>query len=77
MGANFRNKRRGCPFNEENASQIDYLNVDLLKEYITETGRIIPSRISGVSAKYQRRLAEAIKRARVLALLPYTDTHRR
>ena len=50
-------------------------DLDTLKQYITETGKIVPSRITGTSAKYQRQLATAIKRARYLALLPYTDSH--
>lgn len=70
-------KRRSCPFNKENEHEINYLNVELLREHIGETGKIIPSRISGLPAKYQRRMAEAIKRARILALLPYTDSHKR
>jgi small subunit ribosomal protein S18 len=54
---------------------IDYKDVDLLKDFITETGKIIPARLTGTSAKYQRQLTDAIKRARFLALLPYTDNH--
>ena len=55
---------------------VDYKDVDLLRQYITETGKIIPTRISGTTAGYQRRLAKAIRRARFLALLPYTNQHR-
>jgi small subunit ribosomal protein S18 len=54
---------------------IDYKDLDLLRQYITETGKIVPSRISGASAKQQRQLAAEIKKARYLALLPYTDQH--
>jgi small subunit ribosomal protein S18 len=54
---------------------IDYKDVELLKDFITETGKIIPARLTGTSAKYQRQLTDAIKRARFLALLPYTDNH--
>ena len=56
--------------------EIDYKNLDLLKQYIGETGKIVPSRITGTTARQQRRLAQEIKRARYLALLPYTDAHR-
>lgn len=56
-------------------TEIDYKDLDLLKQFITETGKIVPSRITGTKAKYQRQLATAMKRARYLALLPYTDQH--
>lgn len=56
--------------------QVDYKSVDLLKKYITETGKIVPSRITGTPAPVQRALALAVKRARFLALLPYCDSHR-
>ena len=59
----------------EEGQEIDYKNLDLLKQYITETGKIVPSRITGTKANYQRQLAIAVKRARFLALLPYTDQH--
>ena len=59
----------------EGIKEIDYKDLELLKQYITETGKIVPSRITGTSARYQRQLAVAIKRARYLALLPYTDAH--
>ncbi len=68
-------KRKYCRFTAEGYTEIDYKDADLLKNYITETGKIIPSRITGTSAKFQRMLAEAIKRARYLALLPYCDQH--
>lgn len=68
-------KKKFCRFSAEKFTEIDYKDVDLLKGYITETGKIIPSRITGTSAKYQRMLTAAIKRARFLALIPYTDTH--
>ena len=54
---------------------IDYKDLDILKDYISETGKIVPSRITGTKARYQRQLATAIKRARYLALIPYTDSH--
>ena len=68
-------RKRYCRFTAEGIKEIDYKNLDLLKDYITETGKIVPSRITGTSARYQRQLARAVKRARYLALLPYTDQH--
>ena len=60
----------------EEGQEIDYKNLDLLKQYITETGKIVPSRITGATASQQRQLAQEVKRARYLALLPYTDQHK-
>ncbi|MBN1378887.1 MAG: 30S ribosomal protein S18 [Gammaproteobacteria bacterium] len=74
MAAFFR-RRKFCRFSSEGAIEIDYKDLDVLKAYITETGKIVPSRVTGTGAKYQRQLATAIKRARYLALLPYTDSH--
>jgi small subunit ribosomal protein S18 len=74
MARNFRRKKY-CRFTAEGIKEIDYKDLDLLKQYISETGKIVPSRITGTSAKYQRQLALAVKRARYLALLPYTDQH--
>ena len=68
-------RKRYCRFTAEGIKDIDYKDLDLLKDYITETGKIVPSRITGTSARYQRQLARAVKRARYLALLPYTDQH--
>ena len=68
-------RKRYCRFTAEGRKEIDYKDLDLLKDYITETGKIVPSRITGTSARYQRQLARAVKRARYLALLPYTDQH--
>ncbi|MCS5566664.1 MAG: 30S ribosomal protein S18 [Pseudomonadales bacterium] len=68
-------RKRYCQFTAEGIKEIDYKDLDLLKDYITETGKIVPSRITGTSARYQRQLARAVKRARYLALLPYTDQH--
>ncbi len=68
-------RKRFCRFTAEGIKEIDYKDLDLLRQYITETGKIVPSRITGTSAKYQRQLATAVKRARYLALLPYTDQH--
>lgn len=69
------NRRKYCRFTAENLT-IDYKDLDLLKQYVGETGKIVPSRITGTSARYQRLLATEIKRARFLALLPYTDQHK-
>ena len=76
MSRYFR-RRKYCRFTAEGIEQIDYKDLEILKAYITETGKIVPSRITGTSAKYQRQLATAIKRARFLSLLPYTDNHDR
>lgn len=73
--ARFFRRRKYCRFSAEGVERIDYKDLETLKAYITETGKIVPSRITGTSAKYQRQLATAIKRARLLALLPYTDNH--
>lgn len=73
--ARFFRRRKFCRFTAEGVSQIDYKDLDTLKAYITETGKIVPSRITGTKARYQRQLATAIKRARYIALLPYTDGH--
>ncbi|MFK8026904.1 MAG: 30S ribosomal protein S18 [Gammaproteobacteria bacterium] len=74
MSKYFR-RRRYCRFTEEGIKQIDYKDIDLLKDFVTETGKIVPSRITGTKARYQRQLTTAIKRARFLALLPYSDQH--
>ena len=67
----FYRRRKTCPFSGTDASKIDYKDVRLLQRYLSERGKIVPSRITAVSAKKQRELAKAIKRARVLALLPF------
>ena len=67
----FFRRRKTCPFSGPNAPKIDYKDVKLLQRYISERGKIVPSRITAVSQKKQRELAKAIKRARYLALLPY------
>ncbi|MDP3895797.1 MAG: 30S ribosomal protein S18 [Mesorhizobium sp.] len=67
----FHRRRKTCPFSGANAPRIDYKDVRLLQRYISERGKIVPSRITAVSQKKQRELAKAIKRARFLALLPY------
>jgi small subunit ribosomal protein S18 len=71
----FFRRKKYCRFTAEGVDEIDYKDVNMLRGYITETGKIVPSRITGTSAKYQRQLATAIKRARYLALLPYSDSH--
>lgn len=68
-------RKKYCRFTAEGIEEIDYKDLELLKQNVTETGKIVPSRITGTSAKYQRQLATAVKRARFLALLPYTDQH--
>lgn len=73
--ARFFRRRKFCRFTAEGVVEIDYKDVDTLKSYITETGKIVPSRITGTQARYQRQLGTAIKRARYLALLPYSDRH--
>ena len=75
MSSSFYRRRKYCRFTAEGIKEIDYKDIDLLKQYITETGKIVPSRITGTKAKYQRPLARAVKRARFLALLPYSDAH--
>jgi small subunit ribosomal protein S18 len=67
----FFRRRKTCPFSSDTAPKIDYKDVKLLQRYLSERGKIVPSRITAVSAKKQRILAQAIKRARFLALLPY------
>lgn len=68
-------RRKFCRFTAEKIEWIDHKDVDVLKDFITETGKIIPARLTGTRARYQRQLGDAIKRARFLALLPYTDNH--
>ncbi len=67
----FFRRRKTCPFSGDNAPVIDYKDIRLLQRYLSERGKIVPSRITAVSKKKQRELAKAIKRARELALLPY------
>jgi len=73
--ARFFRRRKYCRFTAEGITEIDYKDLDTLKANISETGKIVPSRITGTKARYQRQLATAIKRARYLALIPYTDSH--
>ena len=73
--ARFYRRRKFCRFTAEGVIEIDYKDLEALKANISETGKIVPSRITGTKARYQRQLATAIKRARYLALIPYTDAH--
>jgi small subunit ribosomal protein S18 len=68
-------RKKFCRFATEDAPEIDYKDIDLLKGFLTESGKIVPSRITGTKAKAQRALTRAVKRARYLALLPYCDAH--
>ena len=73
--ARFYRRRKYCRFTAEGVKEIDYKDIETLKANVSETGKIIPSRITGTKARYQRQLAKAIKQARYLSLLPYTDNH--
>jgi small subunit ribosomal protein S18 len=73
--ARFFRRRKFCKFTAEGVKEIDYKDLETLKQYVSETGKIVPSRITGTKARYQRQLATAVKRARFLALLPYSDAH--
>ena len=73
--ARYFRRRKCCKFTAEGTVQIDYKDLETLKAYVSETGKIVPSRITGTKARYQRQLSTAIKRARYLALIPYTDSH--
>jgi small subunit ribosomal protein S18 len=72
-GGGMMRRRKTCPFSVDGGPVIDYKDLELLKRYVSDRGKLMPSRITGVSAKYQRQLTSAVKRARQLALLPYTD----
>jgi len=71
----FFRRRRYCKFTAEGITEIDYKDLNMLRQYITESGKIIPSRLSGTKARYQRQLSNAVKRARFLSLIPYCDAH--
>jgi small subunit ribosomal protein S18 len=73
--ARFFRRRKYCRFTAEGIEHIDYKDLEILKANVSETGKIVPSRITGTKARYQRQLATAIKQARYLALIPYTDAH--
>jgi len=68
-------RKRFCKFTADGIDTVDYKDLELLKGYVSESGKIVPARITGTKAKYQRQLTQAIKRARFLALMPYTDGH--
>ncbi|MCI0654749.1 MAG: 30S ribosomal protein S18 [Methylococcaceae bacterium] len=76
MARHFKRKKF-CRFSSEGIQEIDYKDLDTLNDYVSETGKIVPSRITGTSARYQRQLTAAIKRARFLGLMPYCDAHRK
>ena len=69
-------RRKFCRFTAAGVEEIDYKDLDTLRDFIQENGKIIPARLTGTKAHYQRQLDTAIKRARFLALLPYTDNHK-
>ncbi|HQV72885.1 MAG: 30S ribosomal protein S18 [Xanthomonadales bacterium] len=71
----FFRRKKFCRFTAEGVVEIDYKDLNLLRQYITETGKIVPSRITGTKARYQRQLAVAVQHARFLSLLPYSDSH--
>ena len=73
--ASYFQRKKVISFKKDDIERITYQNLDVLKDFVMESGRIVPSRITGVQARYQRLLAKAIKRARFLALLPYCDRH--
>ena len=75
MAREMYKRRRYCRFSAEGIKQVDYKDVSLLKDFITENGKLIPARITGTKSRYQRQLTTAVKRARFLALLPFTDKH--
>ena len=74
-GSRFFRRKRFCKFTAEGVTEIDYKDLATLKQYVSENGKIVPARVTGTKSHYQRQLAIAIKRARYLSLLPYTDKH--
>ena len=73
--ARYFRRKKFCKFTADGVEEIDYKDLSTLRQYVTETGKIVPSRITGTRSYYQRQLSLAVKRARFLALLPYTDHH--
>ena len=71
----FFRRRKFCKFTAEGVKELDYKDLNTLRQYLTETGKIVPSRVTGTKARYQRQLQTAVKRSRFLALIPYTDSH--
>lgn len=76
MARQFKRKKF-CRFSADSINEIDYKDLEILNESISETGKIVPSRITGTSARYQRQLATAVKRARFIGLIPYCDAHKK
>ncbi len=74
-GSGLFKRRKFCRFTAEKVEQVDYKDIDVLKEFVTENFKLMPARLTGTKAGYQRQLSVAVKRARFLALLPYTDNH--
>jgi small subunit ribosomal protein S18 len=72
---NLFKRRKFCRFTVEKILEVDYKDINILKEFISENGKLIPARITGTKTRYQRQLSTAVKRARFLALMPYTDLH--
>jgi small subunit ribosomal protein S18 len=68
-------RRKFCRFTAEKIDEVDYKDINILKEFVSENGKLIPARITGTKTRFQRQLSVAVKRARFLALLPYTDLH--
>jgi small subunit ribosomal protein S18 len=75
MSSSYFRRKKYCRFTAEGITQVDYKDIDLLKNFITETGKLVPARVTGTKARYQRQLTVAVKRARFLALMPYCDQH--
>jgi small subunit ribosomal protein S18 len=71
----FFRRKKFCRFTAEGVTEIDYKDLNMLRQYISETGKIVPSRITGTKARYQRMLGTAVEHARFLSLLPYSDAH--
>lgn len=76
MARHFKRKKF-CRFSSDGTMEIDYKDLELLNDFVSETGKIVPSRITGTGARYQRQLTTAIKQARFLALIPYCDAHKK
>lgn len=74
-GGSLFKRRKFCRFTAEKVDQIDYKDIDILKDFVTENFKLMPARLTGTKAGYQRQLSVAVKRARFLALMPYTDNH--
>lgn len=71
----FFRRKKFCRFTAEGITEIDYKDLNMLRQYISETAKIVPSRITGTKARYQRQLSTAVEHARFLALLPFSDSH--